>query len=211
MQEFFHQFLVITLKIVYYILINPIFWIAFLGPRILSMNLKFLRGRLGINYKDDQSPPELRDLHNVINKNTWVYAWNDFNTQLFVTIMSFFFVFIETFKIVIDLCMKHGIDRTINKMGESDLTLSLFILFIVIVILSLWIVFSDKLISVEILKKYLPQDNIITGEDKSPPWTTLTYYRGTLLIFGLLFSLWQAFVLKNIVSEIETILNPTNQ
>lgn len=198
-----NELLRIILKIIYSILSNPVFWIAFLGPRIISMNLKFLRGRLGINYNDEHSPEELKDLHRVINKNTWVYAWNDFNTQLFVTIMSFFFVFIEPLKVVIVACSKYGTQLTLEKFVDSNFTLLLLILLIALFLLSLWMFFGDKLISIDILKKYKPVGGTITGEDKNPPWTSLTYYRGGLLIFGLLFSLWQAFELSGIIKSIE--------
>lgn len=190
------------LYLIFAILTNPVFWIAFLGPRILSMNLKFLRGKLGIKYNSEESPDELKELHDIINTNPWVYAWNDFNTQLFVTVMAFFFVFIGSFNSVATVCRKNGIEISLNYFSQSNFSLVLLIVLILIFIASLIFLLGDMLISEDILKKYLPDDNI-TGTNKYPPNTLLTWYRGILLLYGVGFSIWQAFELPTIISFIE--------
>lgn len=205
MKLVFLDILIGLVKFSYAILSNPMFWITFLGPMITSNNLKILRGKLGLDYNIDDisgTPEELKDLHNVINKNQWVYAWNDFNTQLFVTIISFILVLTESLRITISMFYQCGTVKTLTAFTNSPETLSLLLCLFGLIVYSIYIFIGGEIISVEILKKYFPKDGKITGENKYPPKTLLTYYRGSLILYGLLFSLWQSFVLSNIIKTI---------
>jgi len=202
-----------------YIISNPIFWVSVGAPTILLVqkawlnNSLILRNNSASNDNDTEVKTidiDIKEIVQIVNKNPIAGAWNDFNNQILVVLLSFVFSVIETLKEFIQFHHETGTSlRNYYNIIISDLyTILLIASFIFILFWFLFFqFFSGKMTKIESFRVYIERvRNQIEIKQSSigfPPFhTNLTIMRFSIILYAIMLMIWKLWIYTSLKDQI---------
>ncbi|MGI8504284.1 MAG: hypothetical protein ACR2LR_24575 [Hassallia sp.] len=181
-------------------LFHPVVLISLFGPLILSVNLLSLRYTLGFLYGADGVSGEFSELKTVLN-DIWAYALIDFNVQLYTLMLAWIIFYVEVCGLSIKLMRRYTVARLKDVINGSTPSLILAAGITLLFFGGVLVFFSGSLSSPDTVRLYLPDGLNISGGIRVPPFESgITWFRGLILICGVLLSLWEQRVLPTIMT-----------
>lgn len=179
-------------------LFHPVVLISLLGPLILSINLMALRDALNFPYGSVEVTGNFLELKKILN-DIWSYALIDFNIQLYTLMLAWIVFYAEVVGLSIALLKRHHVTRITTQIKKSTLSLLLTIGIVLLFFGGLVFLMSGSLSSPEVVKLYLPDGLHISGGIRFPSLeSSITWFRGVILLFGILLSVWEQYVMPKI-------------
>jgi len=192
--EFIRNTLIFFLRILF----HPVVLISLLGPLILSINLMALRDALNFPYGSMEVTGNFLELKKILN-DMWSYALIDFNIQLYTSMLAWIVFYAEVVGLSIALLKRHNVIRITTQIKKSTLSLLLTIGIVLLFFGGLMFLISGSLSSPEVVKLYLPDGLHISGGIRFPSLeSSITWFRGVILLFGILLSVWEQYVMLKI-------------
>ena len=179
-------------------LFHPVVLISLLGPLILSINLMALRDALNFPYGSVEVTGNFLELKKILN-DIWSYALIDFNIQLYTSMLAWIVFYAEVVGLSIALLKLHPVTRITTQIKKSTLSLLLTIGIVLLFFGGLVFLMSGSLSSPEVVKLYLPDGLHISGGIRFPSLeSSITWFRGVILLFGILLSVWEQYVMPKV-------------
>jgi hypothetical protein len=147
---------------------------------------------------------EIESFTSVLNKNRVAYAWNDLNNQLLVTILSLIFSVIVAVSSILEFLNEsiHTFNCTLSHIFSDRYSA---IIYLLMIILTIYIVFfeflSRQLFSIKEFFIYINPDTKSRGV-KFPPKSKLTFLRGLIIIYAILFMIWKLFWFEQVLEKL---------
>ncbi len=191
---------VIFMKIIF----HPVIIISLFGPIIIHINLSVFRDSINLSKDTTEIVAGLTGLKKAMS-DVWVFALIDFSIQLYTTLLSWILLLIDAVLLII-LLVKHSNDKKwqtnklIHILGESKFSMALAVLIVILFIGGCVLFFSGHLSDIKTITYYLPEGSLIKGGMRIPPFSGfLTWFRGTILICGILMVCWKQYIFPKII------------
>ncbi|MCI5050852.1 MAG: hypothetical protein MRY57_00910 [Candidatus Pacebacteria bacterium] len=149
---------------------------------------------------------EIEVFAKVINENRVAYAWNDLNNQLLTTIFSLIFSVIIAISTIYKLLKisPHSPIETLTIIFKDRFTGIIYVLLIFLTIYAVFFQFlSRKLFSVREFFIYINPDIKSRGVS-FPPNSKLTYIRGFILAYAVVFMVWTVIQFDKIENQLKS-------
>ena len=180
-------------------LFHPVVLISLFAPLILSLNLIALRDMLGFPYGVAEVSGEYAGLKEALS-NIWAYALIDFNVQLYTLMLAWIIFYVEVLGIGIKLTQRHTVPRVTNVIKSSTISLIFAICIVVLFFIGLAVFLSGALSGPNTVSLYLPNGLHISGGIRVPPFeSSITWFRGLIVLCGFTLSWWEQSVLPRIM------------
>lgn len=184
-------------------LFHPVVLISLLGPLILSTNLMALRDALNFPYGSVEVTGSFLELKKVLN-DIWSYALIDFNIQLYTSMLAWIVFYVEVVGLSISLLKRYHFTCITTQIKKSTLSLLLSIGIVALFFGGVLFLMSGSLSSPEVVKLYLPDGLHISGGIRFPSLeSSITWFRGVILLFGVLLSIWEQYVMPKVFAGSE--------
>lgn len=173
--------------------VHPIFLISFIGPTVLTINLKLLRLAVNFPYGSSDISGAYIGLKASLN-DPWSYALMDYYSQFYTLVLAFILFWIEvgglTYRF---LHTSQKFSIALDRLRSSKLKLSILVLVFIEFFGGTHLLISGALASAETVSLYLPSGKqLIEGSIHFPTLESpITWARGTLVVAGILLALWR--------------------
>jgi len=207
-----------TLRIIFYILLNPVFWVLVAGPIIIGNQDLSLNKHINelsnediegyIENSDENNKQDIKreiveeftKFKSIFNeKNRPALAWNDVNNQLIVTVLSLILAISDTLKDVYHLLYisQYTFKETLDILLSSPLTIFVIISLICLTIFVVFFGFlSRRLFNKKNFFPYIRLNRSKLDKWKVPPKTQLSSMRILILLYAVLLMIWKLYAVQ---------------
>ena len=177
---------------------NPVVIISLFGPLIQYVNIILLRYRLSLQLEEP-----LSELYELID-NIWVQALLSFNTQLFVLLLAWVFIFVEFARVVSPLIRKYNLEEIRVLVNGSTISYVMGLAILLFLFAGIFSFLNGTFASPNSIPLYLPKDKALIGRLTLPPFnSSVTIARGLIILQGVFFSYWERRILPELVKKMQ--------